>query len=1193
MTDSRWGGLLAKAYPAGGYEKRIEEIEIASIVISQDARAWEISFQCAFLPTERERAQMLFVFRETFSRDATYSLNGQVREEAPQPTALLETALAAPEAAPYSEGGLEEMEAQLNRRLHEKNGESKGKEKVPVVFLGRKINGEPCPLSEVIDESRNTILDAMAFRVNEQKLMKAGTMLYDFDVTDYTGSIKVKIFSDEKSQKREKAGWLKEGAWYRMKGSARYDSFQKELVFFPDHIMEGSGRRRRDDAAEKRVELHLHTKLSAMDALVAPKDLVKQAVDWGVGAVAVTDHGVVQAFPEFMEEAAKANAGGEKKIKIIYGLEAYLIEGDGRAFMAKTKRAKKSPGGVKQEPGENSQADNDEQDSWHILLLAKNQAGIKNLYELVTISHLDYFYKKPRIPRSELTRLREGLIVGSACSEGELFRLALSGADEETLEAAASFYDFLEIQPVMNNGYLIRNGTAPDEEYLRGLNRKILALGRKAGKTVAATGDVHFLAPEDALLRRILQAGQKYRDADIQPPLYYHTTQEMLEEFAYLGEEEAYRVVVEATRGIAGQAEYLEPIPHVLSMPKLPGAKEEIEKAVRQRAKELFGEAMPEWISQRLEREMKSITENGYADLYYFAYKLVKRSNDNGYMVGSRGSVGSSFAAFLAGITEVNPLAPHYLCRNASCKKIVKGDEAVYGCGADMPAMDCPDCGSPMVKDGFNIPFEVFLGFEGGGKIPDIDLNFSGEFQTQAQKYTEELFGRENIFKAGTIFTIAEKTAYGFVRNYYDGKGLAVREVESERLVKGLTGVRRTTSQHPGGIVVLPKGDEITNYTPVQRPADDPDSEFVTTHFDYHSFEKCLVKLDILGHDTPTMIRLLTGMTGKDILEISLDDPNVISLFHGPEALGIDPKESGIETGALGIPEFGTDFVQGMLLDTKPATFSDLVRISGFSHGTDVWLGNARDILRNHIGTMKEVIGCREDIMLTLIRAGVNALHAFRIMERVRRGGGLSLEDINAMEDAQIPPWYIESCNKIQYLFPKAHAVAYVMMAFRIAWFKIFEPLAFYAAIFSVREGLDGTIAAGGMDPIEKAMAEIKAKRDRKEASGREEDHYISLELAREMLLRGFSFLPVHLEKSDAGHYIMEGGKLRLPFTSLSGLGLTAAKGIVEARGEKPFCSVEDLRRRGKAGNALTLILKEHGALGDLPESDQQSMFQG
>ena len=1182
MNSNPWPELVKCIQPAEDERLRLEAWKVKEIKISRESQTWEIALSGSLSPTDAEERQILLAMQETFGRGIAYRLCFH-REDPPAPLSDLLKKTTEAEIQPCSTlPEPEEEEAILNQRLEEKNKESNGKKKTSATILGRKISGQARMLSELVDESINTVIDAMVFRVNEQKLLNAGTLLCDFDLTDYTGSIKAKLFVDQKNQKRLKQDWLKAGAWYRMKGSARMDSFQKELVFFPDDIAEGEERTRRDQAPVKRVELHLHTKLSAMDALVSPKDLIRQAVAWGHEAVAITDHGVVQAFPEAMKEAAAASGKGKKPFKVLYGMEGYLFDSDSftRDFT--------------EEFADGGERDAMQSESapgfWHIILLAKNKTGIKNLYQLVSLSHLDYFYKRPRIPRSELIRLREGLIVGSACEAGELFTQVLNGADDSTLEATASFYDYLEIQPVMNNGYLIRNGRAADEEALQNLNRKVLAIGRKLGKPVAATGDVHFLLPEDEILRRILQAGQKYKDADIQPPLYMHTTEEMLEEFAYLGEAEAYRVVVEATRAIADQVETLDPIPDKLMTPKLPGAREAVEGMVRRKARELYGDVLPEWIGQRLEREIRSITEYGYADLYYIAHKLVRYSEENGYMVGSRGSVGSSLVAFLSGITEVNPLAPHYRCPAPSCKQVIAGDTALYGCGADMPPMDCPVCGSPMKKEGFHIPFEVFLGFE-GDKAPDIDLNFSGEFQTQAQRYTEELFGQDHVFKAGTIFTIANKTAYGFVKNYFDDRGKPVRGTELERLVQGLSGVRRTTSQHPGGIVVLPEGDEITNYTPVQRPADDAGSEFVTTHFDYHAIGNCLVKLDILGHDDPTMIRMLREMTGKDMAEISLDDPAVLSLFRSPEALRIESGKSGIETGSLGVPEFGTSFVRGMLLDTKPATFSDLIRISGFSHGTAVWLGNARDILKENLGTMKEVITCRDDIMLTLIQAGVNPLHAFKIMERVRKGAGLSGEDVSAMEEVNIPGWYIDSCNKIQYLFPKAHAVAYVTMAFRIAWFKVFEPLAFYAATFSVREGLDGAIAAGGLDRIESTMAEIRAKRERKEASGREEDHYTLLELAREMHLRGFSFLPVHLEKSGAARFLVEDGNLRLPFTSLSGLGLTAAQGIVEAREEKAFHSVEDLRQRAKIGSAMIALLQEQGALGSLPESNQQSMF--
>ena len=1174
------------------YDKSLDDVEITGIRISRGTGLWEVSLRGGRLSPGGLTDSILAAFRRGFGRDIDIELKADEGiSDTPGALALLKTALAYPGAVIHDEGGADGEEERLNQALSEKRKNSGEKKKGPRIILGRKISGQPAKLRDIRDESRNAVIEGAVFRVNEQKVLNAGTMRYDFDVTDYTGSIKVKVFLDTNSQKRVKTDWLKNNARYLMKGSVKYDTYTKELVFFPNDITEGTETPRRDDALLKRVELHCHTKLSAMDAVTDTDGLIGQAIAWGHEAIAITDHGVVQAFPEAMKESKKT-LGDKSPFKVIYGLEGYLIEGDGAAYMEEAKRSKKRSGGAKAE-AENEENANDKENlrSWHIIILARNQTGIRHLYQLVSLSHMDFFYRRPRIPRNELIRLREGLIVGSACDAGEIFRLVLEGADEGKLEAAAAFYDYLEIQPLMNNAYLIRNGQVSGEEALKEMNRRIVELGKKTGKPVAATCDVHFLRPEDETLRRILQSGQGYKDADIQPPLYLRTTEEMLNEFDYLGEEEAYRVVVEATRTIAGRIERMDPIPDKLSTPKLPGAREEVEGMVRRKAAELYGDPMPDWISRRLEREIKSITEYGYADLYYIARKLVKFSNDNGFMVGSRGSVGCSLVAYLAGITEVNPLAPFYRCASPSCKRVIEGDADAYGCGADMPDMACPDCGGQMRKEGFNIPFEVFLGFE-GDKTPDIDLNFaSGEQQTLAQKYTEELFGRENIFKAGTVITIADKTAFGFVRNYHDDRNISVREIETERLVKGVTGVKRTTSQHPGGIVVLPKGDEITNYTPVQRPADDPDSDFITTHFDYHAIENCLVKLDILGHDDPAMMRSLTEMTGKDIGEIRFDDPDVLSLFLSPAALGLDAKSSGLETGTLGVPEFGTSFVRGMLLDAKPLTFSDLLRVSGFSHGTDVWLNNIRDILREGLGAMKEVIGCRDDIMLTLIRAGVEPQHAFRIMERVRRGNGLAREDIDAMEEAGIPKWYIGSCQKIKYLFPKAHAVAYVTMAFRIAWFKINQPLAFYAATFSVRKGLDGTIAAGGMARIEEVMADIRGRRERREASGTDEDHYTSLELAREMLLRGFDFAPVSLERSDASRFVPEEGKLRLPFDSLTNFGLTAALNVVEGRKEKPYRSMEDLRRRGKIGNALVAILREHGALADLPESDQQTMF--
>lgn len=1193
MVPTPWQRCVQEAQLPQETAQRLNGLSIKKITVSQADHAWEISFANPFEVTETDRRLAEELLHNVFGKDLKFRLEFEKREIVPDLKGMLQD-------IDHSALELISVEAEdeiCNERYREKiqqTGREPGeaKENRPQVILGKKITGTPRPLCELQEESANCVVQGRVFKIKDCRKLKAGTMLYDFDITDNTNSIKVKMFIDPERNRKFNPEWLSSGSWYRFKGNVKHDQYTQELTLFPNDIMTVEVAGRTDDAPEKRVELHMHTKLSAMDAVSTTEELIKQAIAWGHEAVAITDHGVVQAFPEAMKRAKVGNDGKLPPIKVIYGLEGYLVEGDGTQFMAasKTKKSRK-----KQEPEEGSGTDRDEKadrrESWHIILLAKNMTGIRNLYKLVTLSHLHYFYKKPRIPRAELEKYREGLIIGSACEAGELYQQILNRASDEMVEKTARFYDYLEIQPIMNNEFMIREGSVRNAEELRDINRRIAELGRKLNIPVAATGDVHFLNPEDEVYRRILLAGQGYGDADTQPPLYLKTTAEMLEEFSYLGEEEARRAVIEVPRQIASQVEFLNPIPDGLQTPKIEGAEETVKDMAAKKAAALYGDPLPELVAKRLDKELGSIIKYGYAVLYLIAHKLVKHSNEDGYVVGSRGSVGSSFVAFLTDITEVNPLPPHYLCPD--CHGIQLGDDTLYGCGSDMPDMDCPHCGARMGKDGFNIPFEVFLGFE-GDKVPDIDLNFSGEYQTQAQKYTETLFGAKNVFKAGTISTIADKTAYGFVKNYFADRKLPIRDSEVERLVQGCAGVKRTTGQHPGGIVVLPMGDEITNYTPVQHPADDVNSEFITTHFEYHAIDNCLVKLDILGHDDPTIIRLLGDMTGVNIRMIPLDEPKVLSLFTGPEALGLSKEDSGLETGSLGLPEFGTSFVRGMLMDTQPATFSDLVRISGFSHGTDVWLGNAKDILKSGLGTMKEVIAARDDIMIYLIQAGVSPKHAFKIMEQVRKGKGLKHDDIAAMEEAGVPDWYIQSCQKIKYMFPKAHAVAYVTMAFRIAWFKVYHPLAFYAATFSVRGGgLEGSVAAGGLPKVEKAMEEIRRKRESKEQTAKDEDLYTMLELAREMMLRGYRFQPVDLNKSHQNRFKIapDQSSLQLPFTSLSGLGPNVAQSIVAARNNKPFLSVDDLRVRGRVGKSVIDILRQQGALEGLPESDQQTLF--
>jgi len=1201
VVPTPWQKCLQQVKLSQETSRRLCGLEIKKIIVSQADNAWEIYFANSFPVSSADEEIIRNLLKCLFGQEITFKLFFDECEKAPD----LEELLAGINQAKVELPSIEEEDELYNERYLEKlkecsngngngNGNNNGqKETGPKVILGKNITGQPRPLAEILEETANCVIRGCVIKVRETRKFKTGTILYDFDITDFTNSIKVKLFIDIEKNKKFDVDWLCEKKWYLFKGNVRFDQYSQELALFPTDIMTCQDQERVDNAPEKRVELHLHTKLSAMDAVSTPEALIRQAIAWGHEAIAITDHGVVQAFPDAMKIAKVGKDGKLPPIKIIYGLEGYLIDGDGSQYMEQmySKRGKAKGPATTEEGVADDLAQEERQGSWHIIILAKNQTGIRNLYKLVSLSHLDFFYRKPRIPRDFINKYREGLIIGSACEAGELYQQIIKQASPEEIAKTVEFYDYLEIQPIMNNAFMIREGIVKDEEELREINRKILALGRKYNKPVVATGDVHFLNPEDEVYRRILMGGQHYKDADNQPPLYFRTTEEMLEEFSYLGEKDAYEVVVTNPRAIAQEVEYLNPIPEVLQTPKIEGAEEQVKAMAEEKAYALYGNPLPEEVAKRLNKELNSIIKYGYAVLYLIAHKLVKRSNEDGYVVGSRGSVGSSFVAFLTDITEVNPLAPHYLC--PKCKYIEFGDASVYGCGADMPNKNCPVCGEKLYKDGFNIPFEVFLGFE-GDKVPDIDLNFSGEYQTQAQKYTEELFGAQNVFKAGTISTVAEKTAYGFVKNYFLERKIPVREAEIERLVQGVAGVKRTTGQHPGGIIVLPKGDEITNYTPIQHPADDIESEFVTTHFDYHAIDSCLVKLDILGHDDPTIIRLLEDMTGISVKTIPLDDPKVLSLFQGPEALGLSREETGIETGSIGLPEFGTSFVRGMLLDTKPSTFADLVRISGFSHGTDVWLGNAKEILKSGLATMKEVIAARDDIMIYLIQMGVEPKHAFKIMEQVRKGKGLKQEDIAAMEEAGVPEWYIESCQKIKYMFPKAHAVAYVIMAFRIAWFKVYKPLAYYAATFSVRgENLDGNLVVGGLPAVERVMEEIRNRRENKESTAKDEDVYTVLELAREMLLRGYNFLPVDLNKSHENRYKIseDGSALRLPFTSLPGLGLSVAQNIVSARAEKPFLSVEDLRKRGKAGKSIIEVLRQHGALDGLPESDQQTLF--
>ncbi len=1054
------------------------------------------------------------------------------------------------------------------------SGFSKGGEKwtrrekeTPMVgnrIMGKPINDVPVPISSLTVDSGQAAIEGMMFR-KEARSIKNNKKLVTLLITDKVTSICVKLFASEEKW-NEIDGALNPGDYVKIRGNAEYDTFENILVLMGKDIekTEKEGRGRQDLSEKKRVELHAHTKMSAMDGLNEISDMIKTAAGWGQKAIAITDHGVVQAFPD----AAKTVKKSKLDISIIYGVEGYLYDDShdtGKKIDYKSKN------------------------TYHIIILARTQEGLKNLYKLVSVSHLEYFYKKPRIPKSVLTAHREGLIIGSACEAGEVYRSILNHHSDEEIERIAGYYDYLEIQPLVNNQFLLDNGTVADVEGLKEINRKIIALGKKLGKPVAATCDAHYAEPEEALYRKILMAGQGYKDIEGDKGLHLRTTEEMLKEFDYLGDELAYEVVVEATNQIADMIEKVVPVPSGKFPPKIDGAEDRLRNRCMETAWGIYGNPLPELVQKRLERELDSIINNGYAVMYVSAEMLVQKSLSDGYLVGSRGSVGSSFAATMGGITEVNPLPPHYICPNKECKNSEFILDDSYDCGIDMPDKVCPKCGTPYKKDGFNIPFEVFLGFE-GDKEPDIDLNFAGEYQPVAHKYVEEIFGRENVFRAGTIGTVAGKTAYGFVMKYFEERQQPINKWEADRLTECCTGVRRTTGQHPGGIIIVPRGHQIYEFCPVQHPANDTDTDIITTHFDYHSIDENLLKLDILGHDVPSMIRQLQDMTGVDPLNVPLKDQRVDSLFNGIEGLDIKDPEYRFKHGSYGIPEFGTKFVRQMLDDTKPTMFADLVRISGFSHGTDVWINNAQDFIRDGSATMKDAISTRDDIMNYLIHKGLPNKTAFKIMENVRKGKGITQEEADLMAENNVPEWYIESCRRIKYMFPKAHAVAYVMMSYRIAYYKVYYPAEFYSVFFTtkVSEFDSETILKGAkavMNKIE--MIEVKGKN----ATKKEEDEVTVLEVAYEMYSRGYEFAPAEIGRSHATRFLAVDGKVLLPFVALTGVGESAAKAIVAEYEKKPFLSVDDMRNRAKVNKTAIEALMNHGVLSEIPESDQICLF--
>lgn len=1238
----------------------------------------------------------------------------------------------------------------------------------PRVIKGHKIAGEPVPIAGLTETSGTVIVAGEVFAVERKDLPAKEAVLMMFTVTDGTDSIRCKAFFGGRRRRGEETvapteadiakmetaiAMIEHREGIKLRGQCQHDRFENELVMRPDDIMQYHLPKREDNAKEKRVELHAHTQMSALDGIMSPTDLINRAADWGHKAVAITDHGVLQAFPEAFSAAAK------RKIKLIPGVEVNLIDEADVITFADDSRLDQTIvvldfettglnpfsdriieiGAVKLESGEVKEtfssfvnpgiplppniieltgiqnadvegaptaadvlpgflsflgthpvaAHNADFDAAfltqelarlglhrqspqidtlvfaqkmypqlkryrlstlckflgvtlrnahravhdaratasclavmlsqvqargaetleqvneltrgftksrgkHVLLLARNRDGLVNLNRIVSQSHLKYYHDAPRVPRELIAKHREGLLVGSACAEGELYEAVIRGANDSDLDRIASFYDFLEIQPVSNHALLLKDGIAKSERDLTRANRRLVEIGQRTGRLVVATGDAHYLESADSIHRSILHHSQHSRDYDDLPDLHLLTTEEMLQAMAaHLGEEDALRVAVTNPNIIADMVEEITLFPRhpegkTTFSPLWPEAAEDIQTAACRTAQELYGDELPPVVAARLQKELASIIGYGYATLYSSAAKLVRKSIADGYVVGSRGSVGSSLVARLCGITEVNPLSPHYRCLH--CRKAHFDVPAECRTGLDLPDRDCPDCGHRMLKDGYDIPFEVFLGFE-GDKVPDIDLNFSGDYQSTAHKYAEELFGEGFVFRAGTIGTLQEKTAYGLALRYLEEHGRQASRAEVSRLAEGCVGVKRTTGQHPGGLVILPKGYEIASFTAVQYPADKAETETVTTHFDFASMHDILVKLDILGHDDPTMIHALEQLTGIPYADIPLDDPQVMSLFTSPAALGVTADKLGCPTGTLGVPEFGTQFVRQMLVDTQPTTMEELIRISGLSHGTGVWLGNTRDIIAQKIATLSQCICTRDDIMNYLIAIGMPAKTSFDIMEHVRKGRRLTPAMQQAMHEAGVSQWFIDSCLKIGYMFPKGHAVAYVIMALRVAWFKLYHPLAYYAAYFSIRaKGFDALEMARPVEQIRQLVADLNNAEERS-LTDKDKESLVSLEVLLEMSLRGFAMLPPDLYKSDAMRFQIEGRALRAPFTALRGFGELAAQSIVQQR-KDPFVSIEDLKGRSKVSSAGIDLLSRVGALKELSNSNQLDFMQ-